>query len=155
VRAAVGEAGRLAFQGALELLVKAGADLNAAFSQLPSVARSFAGGPARGGGSLRERLACLEWMLTHGADPEQLGAWPSARAIVVAGFVGVPEYVKILRKGGAKMDGFAGAAIGDRKLVERALAAGPDFAQARDDSDQSGRGLTALHCAAGSRMPKA
>jgi hypothetical protein len=23
-----------------------------------------------------KRLACLEWLLKHGADPEQLGAWP-------------------------------------------------------------------------------
>ena len=55
------------------------------------------------------RLASLEWLLEHGADPELRGAWPSARAIVIAGFAG-----------------------------------------ARDTG-----GLTALHCAAGSRVPGA
>jgi ankyrin repeat protein len=89
-------------------------------------------------------------MLANGADPEQLGAWPASRAIVIAGFVGVPEYVRILRKGGAKMDGFAGAALGDRKLVGKALAQNAGFARERDHG-----GLTALQCAAGSRMPKA
>ena len=95
-------------------------------------------------------MACLEWLLENGADPELTGAWPSARAIIVAAFVGSPEYVKVLRKGGAKMDGFAGAALGDRKLVEKTLRARPDFPRERDLG-----GLTALQCAAGSRMPKA
>jgi hypothetical protein len=58
--------------------------------------------------------------------------------------------VKVLRKHGAKMDGFAGAALGDRKLVEKALAADPGFARTRDAGT-----LTALHCAAGSRLPTA
>jgi ankyrin repeat protein len=68
----------------------------------------------------------------------------------VAAFVGSPEYVAVLRKGGAKMDGFAAAALGDVKGVEKALAAHSDFATARDHGV-----LMALHCAAGSRMPKA
>jgi ankyrin repeat protein len=148
---AIGEAGRAAFREALELLVAAGADLNASYRNYRPLHSLLQEDPhAAGGKPSLERLACLEWMLEHGADPEQLGAWPSARAIVVAGFAGVPEYVKILRKHGAKMDGFAGAAIGDRKLVEKALAARPGFARERDSG-----GLTALHCAAGSRMPRA
>jgi hypothetical protein len=41
-------------------------------------------------------------MLEHGPDPEQLGAWPAARTIVIAGFVGVAEYVRILRTHGVR-----------------------------------------------------
>src|SRR5262245_39736899 len=33
-----------------------------------------------------ERLACLDWLLANGADPDALGAWPSARAVLVAAF---------------------------------------------------------------------
>jgi len=56
----------------------------------------------------------------------------------------------VLRKGGAVVDGFAGAALGDRKLVAKTLAARPEFARERDHG-----GLTALQCAAGSRLPGA
>lgn len=145
------EAGRLAMQPALALLKKAGADLNASWrnyrplhSLLQEEPHASAGKPAPA------RVACLEWLLANGADPEQLGAWPSARAMIVAAWVGSPEYAKVLRKGDAKMDGFAGAALGDRKLVEKTLRQRPDFARERDHG-----GLTALQCAAGSRMPKA
>jgi ankyrin repeat protein len=86
-------------------------------------------------------------MLANGADPEQLGAWPSARAVVIAAFGGRSEYVKRLRKAGAKIDGFTGAALGDRKAVQKALAARAGFALERD-----GGLLTALQCAAGSRL---
>jgi len=145
------EAGRLAMQPALALLKKAGADLNASWrnyrplhSLLQEDPHAAAGKPAP------VRLACLEWLLANGADPELLGAWPSARAIIVAAFIGSPEYVKALRQGGAKMNGFAGAALGDRKLVEKTLRERPEFARDRDHG-----GLTALQCAAGSRMAKA
>src|SRR5208337_2185789 len=104
----------MAIQPILALLKKAGADLNAKWRNyralhtlLQEESHAAAGKPAPA------RVACLEWLLANGADPEQPGAWPSARAIVVAGFVGSPEYVKALRQGGAKMDGFAGAALGD------------------------------------------
>ena len=148
---AVGEAGRLAWREAFELLVAAGADLNAPYRNyrplhalLQEDAHAASATPAP------ERVACLEWLLDHGADPEQTGGWPMARGIVVAGFVGRPEYVKILRAHGVKMDGFAGAALGDRNLVEKAISANSAFARERDSGI-----LTALHCAAGSRMPKA
>jgi ankyrin repeat protein len=144
-------AAQLAMQPALALLKTAGADLNASWRNyrplhalLQEDAHAAAGEPAP------ERLACLEWLLKNGADPEQLGAWPSARAIIVAAFVGSPEYVRVLRRSGAKIDGFAGAALGDRKLVEKTLRARPSFSRERDHG-----GLTALQCAAGSRMPKA
>ncbi|HXM41248.1 MAG TPA: ankyrin repeat domain-containing protein [Bryobacteraceae bacterium] len=144
-------AGGRAMQPALALLKKAGADLNASWRNYRALHALLQEEPhAAAGKPAPARLACLEWLLAHGADPEQLGAWPSARAIIVAAFVGSPEYVKALRKGGAKMDGFAGAALGDRKLVEKTLRARPDFARDRDHD-----GLTALQCAAGSRMPKA
>src|SRR5262249_15628840 len=127
------EAGRLAFQKALALLVKRGGDINASARQyraLHALLQEEAHGAAPA--PTRERLACLEWMLQHGADPESTGGWPPARAIVTAAFVGRPEYVQRLKKAGAKIDGFAGAALGERRVVERALKASPDFANARD-----------------------
>jgi ankyrin repeat protein len=144
-------AGALANRKALELLIRAGADLNGIYRNyrplhnlLQTDAHKAAGKPSP------ERLACLEWMLANGADPELTAAWPSARAIVIAAFAGSPEYVVVLRKSGVKIDGFAGAALGDRKLVEKALCQDPAFATSRDCGV-----LTALHCAAGSRMPGA
>jgi hypothetical protein len=144
------EAGRLAFQPALALLKESGAGLNASWrnyralhSLLQEDPHGVADKPAPA------RLACLEWLLQNGADLELLGAWPSAWAIIVAAFVGSPGYVAVLRRGGAKMDGFAGAALGDGKRVEKALRKSPEFARERDHD-----GLTALQCAAGSRMPK-
>jgi ankyrin repeat protein len=81
-------------------------------------------------------------MLKHGADPEQPGAWPPARAIIIATFVGEPEYIKRLKN--------AGTTLGDRKVVEKALRKQPGFAREREP-----QGLTALQCAAGSRLPGA
>ncbi|HLY19289.1 MAG TPA: ankyrin repeat domain-containing protein [Bryobacteraceae bacterium] len=147
---AVGMAAGRAMLAALKLLKAAGADLNASWRNYRPVHALLQEEPhAAGGKPAPARLACLEWLLAHGADPEQLGAWPAARAIIVAAFVGSPEYVKVLGQGGAKIDGFAGAGLGDRKLVEKTLRARPDFARERDHG-----GLTALQIAAGSRMPK-
>lgn len=72
------------------------------------------------------------------------------RAIIIAAFAGAPEYVMRLRNSGAQIDGFVGAALGDRRAVEKALAERPAFVHERDGSR-----LTALQCAAGSRMPGA
>jgi ankyrin repeat protein len=148
---AVVEAARLVFTKALALLHKNGADLNGIWrgyrplhALLQEDPHTAAGKPSP------ERLACLEWLLDHGADPEQLGAWPAARAIIIEALVGEPEYVKRLQKAGAKLDGFAAAALGDRKLVEKTLAKRPGFANDRDS-----RGLTGLQCASGSRYPRA
>jgi Ankyrin repeat len=135
---------------ALEILKRAGADLNGISRNYRPLHNLLQTDPHKVAGKpSEERLDCLEWMLENGADPELAAPWPSARAILIAAFVGVPEYVKVLRKHGAKVDGFVGAALGDRKLVENALR-DPEFATARD-----GGVLTALHCAAGSRMPGA
>jgi len=143
------EAERLAFQAAMEVLHRNGADLNASGRGYRPLHALLQEEPhAAAGKPTAERLTCLEWMLDHGADQEQLGAWPPARAIIIAAFVGAPEYVKRLRKAGARIDGFAGAALGDEKLVKKTLRERPAFASERD-----GGGLTALQCAAGSRFP--
>ena len=149
---AVGEAAGKAFLPALELLHKHGADLNAVWRNYrPLHALLQTTDPhAAAGKPEPARLEALDWLLEHGADPELLGAWPSARAIIIAAFVGEPGYVKRLKNGGARMDGFAAAALGDCKRIEETLAARPEFARERDHG-----GLTALQCAAGSRLPKA
>jgi ankyrin repeat protein len=148
---AVVEAGHLAFQKACELLLKNGADPNAMWCHYRPLHALLQEDPHKAAGKpSAERLACLDWLLQHGADTEQLAAWPAARAIVIAAFVGQPEYVRRLKKAGAKIDGFAAAALGDRKLVERALTKDSAFTKARDHG-----GLTALQCAAGSRYPGA
>jgi ankyrin repeat protein len=145
------EASRLAFRQALELFHKNGADLNAIWRGYRPLHSLIQENPHDASGEPGpERLACLDWLLEHGADPEQLAAWPPARAILVAAFAGRPEYVKHLRKAGAKLDGFVGAALGDPKMVEKALVKHPGFARDRDSG-----GLTALQCAAGTRLPAA
>jgi ankyrin repeat protein len=94
-----------------------------------------------------ERLDCLAWLLASGANPELLGAWPPARALVVAAFAGSPVYVDRLKTAGALVDDFASVVLGDRKRVEKLLAKRPDFAKERDTN-----GMTALHYASGSRI---
>jgi ankyrin repeat protein len=140
-----------AFGRAVQLLHRHGADLNAAWRGYRPLHALLQEEPhAAGGKPAAERLACLDTLLKLGADPELPGAWPQARAIVIAAFVGQPEYVGKLRQAGARIDGFAGAAIGHRELVEEALSEDTTFARARDAT-----ALTALQCAAGSRMPDA
>jgi len=147
---AVVEAGRLAFQKALELLHRNGADLNGFWRGYRALHALLQEDPhAAAGKPTAERLACLDWLLEHGADPEQTGAWPPARAIIIAAFVGEPEYIRRLKKAKAKIDGFAAAALGDRKMVEKTLQKNPEFANARDVG-----GLTALQCAVGSKYGK-
>jgi ankyrin repeat protein len=145
------EAARWAFLPALEFLRSKGASLNASFANYRPLHALLQEEPhAAAGRPSQERLACLEWMLANGADPEETGGWPLARGIVVAAFMGIPEYVERLRAAGANIDGFAAAALGDLKGVKRAISADPEFANARDDG-----GLTPLQCAAGSRMTAA
>jgi len=145
---AVVEAGRLAFQAALELIHKHGADLNASYRNYRALHALIQEKPeAQVAKTQAERLKCLDWLLSHGADPEELGAWPKARTLIIAAFAGRRAYVKRLQKAGARMDGFTGAALGDCDLVEKALREQPGFARARDQGI-----LTALQCAAGSRV---
>jgi len=97
--------------------------------------------------AVAERRKCLEWLLAHGADPELTGAWPPARAILVAAFGGVASFVEALRTGGARIDVFVSCALGDVRAVRRALGKDPALGDRRDNG-----GLTTLQCAAGSRM---
>jgi ankyrin repeat protein len=145
---AMTECGRAAWLPGFKLLHSRGGDLNAAYrgyrplhSLLQEETYTAAEKPSE------ERLNCLDWLLQEGADPEQLGAWPLARAIIVAAFVGSRAYVDRLRNSGALVDDFAAAALGDRKRIERILARLPAFAMARDTN-----GMTALQYAAGSRI---
>lgn len=148
---AVVSAGGLAWQAGLTLLVEAGADLNAMWRNYRPIHALLQEDPhAPAGTPTPEGLACLTWMLAHGADPEQTGAWPLARGIVVAAHVGAAAYTELLIQGGARVDGFAAAALGRREGVERAIRSDAGFPMARDQG-----GLTALQCAAGSRMPGA
>ena len=145
------EAGRLAFQPAMELLHSKGADLNAVWRGYRPLHSLLQEEPHRASGTpSAERLECLDWLLAHGADPEQPGAWPPARAIIIAAFMGEPRYVNRLRKARARIDGFAAAALGDQNLVQKTLIRSPGFVRQRDSG-----GLTALQCAAGSRFSEA
>jgi ankyrin repeat protein len=148
---AINTAAAHVFLPAIELLHKHGADLNASWRNYRPLHNLIQSEPhAAASDFLPKRLECFDWLLDHGADPEQLGAWPSARAIIVAAFAGNPEFVKRLRKAGARIDGFVSAALGDAKAVEKILGERPSFVHDRD-----GGVLTALQCAAGSRLPKA
>jgi len=149
-RAIIAAAGR-ALLPAVQLLHRRGADLNAVWRNYRPIHNLMQTDPHAATEKPEPgRLACLEWMLANGADPELAGAWPAARALIIAAFVGQPEYVKCLRRAGARVDGFTGAALGDGKAVEKALGERPEFARERDTG-----GLTALQCAAGSRLPRA
>jgi ankyrin repeat protein len=145
------EAARIASQPGLELLFQCGADLNAVWrgyrplhALIQEEPHAFSGHPSP------DRLSCLKWLLENGADPERPAGWPPARAVITAAFVGEQAYVDGLRGGGINMDGFAAAAIGDIRLVGKALRQRPALATERDIG-----GLTALQCAAGSQMPGA
>jgi len=143
------DAARLGWQAGLAALARAGADLNASWRNYRPLHALIQEKPHEGGSSTPERVRCLTWMLSHGVDPERLGAWPSARALVIAAFSGQPEYVRALRKGGAAIDVFTAAALGDDKYVTRKLSKDASLARTRDQGV-----LTALHCAAGSRLWK-
>jgi ankyrin repeat protein len=140
-------AGRLAWLPGLRLLVANGGDLNASFRNYRPLHALIQEQPHAGVHSTPARVACLKWMLEHGADAEQLGAWPQARALVVAAFCGDPAYVAALRDAGARIDVFTASALGDAPRVKKLLAKDSALATARD-----GGSLTALQCSAGSRM---
>lgn len=156
--AAVVNAGRLAWLPGLKLLARHGADLNAIARNYRAIhaliqerphepVGKTAELPAARRAALAARVTCLEWLLAHGADPEAMAAWPSARALVIAAFVGEPAYVRVLRRAGARLDIFTASALGDARRVSGMLAREPGLAAARD-----GRLLTALQCAGGSRL---
>lgn len=145
---AVVDAGRRADRRALAALLGKGADLNAVWRGYRALHALIQEDPhAEGARDPKQRLPCLVWLLEHGADPELPGAWPPARAILVAAFTGEPLYVDALREHGAKVDFFARCALGDLAGVKRELARSKERAQARDGEG----GLTALQCACASR----
>src|SRR5215469_13449401 len=98
-----------AFLDGIKALSKNGSDLNAItrnYRPLHNLLQSHVHEPQKDKPT-PARLECLEWLLAHGADPELMAAWPQARAIIVAAFMGFEEYIKILKRGGARIDGFA------------------------------------------------
>jgi ankyrin repeat protein len=148
-RAAV-EAGRLGWKEGLELLARAGADLNASFRGYRPLHSLIQESPhGERAAPTAERVRCLRWLLSHGADPETLGARPPARAILIAAFVGERAFVKELLEGGAQVDGFVAAALGDIEHLEKELEREPEFPRKRDSG-----GLTALQCCAASGLGK-
>ena len=140
-------AGRLAWLPGLRLLVAKGGDLNAPFKNYRGLHALIQERPHAGVRSTPARIACLTWMIEHGADPELLAAWPQARALAVAAFTGDRGYVDALRAAGARIDVFTASALGDAARVKKLLAKDPSLATARD-----GGLLTALQCCAGSKM---
>ncbi|HET9370126.1 MAG TPA: ankyrin repeat domain-containing protein [Vicinamibacterales bacterium] len=144
---AIVDAGRLAWKPGLALLVKHGADLNACAKNYRALHALMQEKPHAGGSSTPKRVACLQWLLARGADPDLLGAWPLARAPIVAAFQGEREYLRVLRDGRGKPDVFVAAAAGDLARVKALLQQDPLLATARDQGH-----LTALQCAAGSRL---
>ena len=135
---------------ALAALVKAGADVNASWRGYRALHALIQEEPhAAAAPASKERCATLEWLLEHGADPELAGAWPPARAILVAAFAGEPRFVEILREHGAKVDFFVRCALGDLAAVKRELGKSKALAAARDGE----AGLTALQCVCASRLP--
>jgi len=141
-------AGGKAWQAGLAMLVRAGGDLNGAYRNYRALYALIQEDPHKAGPPTPERVACLEWMLAHGADPELPGAWPAARALVIAAFQGEWTYVDAIRKAGATINIFTAAALGDEQKVRAFLAKDRTLAKAAD----VGGALTALHCAAGSHL---
>lgn len=146
-RALIAAAG-VAWQAGLAALVKAGGDLNGVYRNYRSIHALIQEDPHKGGTSTPERVACLEWMLSHGADPELPGAWPAARGLIIAAFQGERGYVEALLNADATINVFTAAALGDDREVASFLKRDTSVARAKD----AGGWLTALHCAAGSRL---
>lgn len=144
----VTEAGRLGDLQFMKLLKSAGADLNALFRGYRAMHALIQEKPHGGEtDASADRLACLAWMLQNGADPELPAAWPPSRAILVAAFQGSEEFVHLLKKHGAKIDGFVHCALGDMTAVRKIIKKDPGFVTARDQGV-----ITGLHCACASRM---
>jgi ankyrin repeat protein len=143
------EAARKADVGALKVLVGRGGDVNASYRNYRPLHSLIQERPhdAPPGRAEPRRLTCLAWLLDHGADPDALGAWPSSRAILVAAFAGVPEYVELLRERGARVDLHVEAALGELASVRKRLARDRAIAGGCDEG-----GLTPLVCCAGSRL---
>jgi hypothetical protein len=148
---AVIESARLGLQPMLAALVKAGADINSIYRGYGALHALIQENPLTPGSTpSKSRLACLEWMLAHNADPELLGGFPPARALLIAAFTGLKEYADVLIDNGCIRDGFTAAAMGDLRAIVRRIKQDPSFAKTRDAG-----GLTALQCCAASRVAPA
>src|SRR5262245_9247604 len=122
----------LGWRAGLALMVKHGGDLNASHRNYRPLHALIQEKPHHGGSSTPKRVACLKWMLSKGADPELTGAWPMMRALIVAAFTGEREYVTALLDGGARLDFFGDAALGNARKIEKSLGRDPALAHARD-----------------------
>ena len=147
-RVAVGAAGA-AWKAGLAVLHRHNVDLNGVYKNYRPLHALIQTKPHESAAATRERVRCLEWLLAHGADPEEMAAWPSARAMVIAAFVGERQYVDVLKRNGAKIDVFTAAALADASKVGRFLERDRTLGTSRD-----GGLLTALQCCAGSRLGK-
>lgn len=146
-RAIVRAAGR-GDPGEIRALLREGADPNASWRGYRPLHALIQERPKEGGPSPdRKRLEAMDILLAAGADPERTGAWPPARAILVAAFTGIPAFVERLAEASVKVGGFVAAAVGDAATMRRLLKKDAAFSSARDDG-----GLTALQCAAASRL---
>lgn len=142
------DAARFARSEVLGLLLRAGADPDARYRGYRPLHALIQEQPHGQAGVVSdERLRCLDLLLRAGADPRQLGAYPPANALLIAAFTGLSPFVDALLETGTPVDGFAEAALGRVAEITERLAGDPGFSIARDDG-----GLTALQCAAASRM---
>jgi len=142
------QAAGLGWPEATALLLEQGADANAEWRNYRPLHALMQEEPhAAAGQPAAERVETLRLLLRRGADPELRGAWPATRALLIAGFVGLPVYTEILLEAGAAVDGFAAAALGDVALFRRIFKKDPGLATARE-----GGVLTALMCACGTRL---
>jgi len=145
------DAAQKADTDSIHALLKRGADINAPYRGYRALHALIQTKPhADAVAPSAAQLTAFSWMLDHGADPDLPGAWPQARAILVAAFAGAPQYVDLLVRHGFKSDAFVSAALGDAAAVKRAIGRDPSIAVARDP-----HGLTLLQCAAASRMGRA
>ncbi len=147
---AVVEAAQRADRRALERLVQAGADLDVSWRGYRALHALIQEDPHAEEQPLRRSACCLVWLLEHAADP---GARRRLASRARPARRGLQRRSALRRGARARMerrvDVFARAALGDLAGVQRELAKDPSLATARD-----GGALTALQCAAASRLGK-
>ena len=92
----------LAQQGAtFNVMYREYRPLHALIQESPHPASDASVAPPPGGGKLsvekQKKLKALDRLLANGADPGLTGAWPPARAVIVAAFAGDHEIVARMR----------------------------------------------------------
>ncbi|MCK6445362.1 MAG: ankyrin repeat domain-containing protein [Planctomycetes bacterium] len=142
------EAARFARPKALEILLDAGADPNAAWRNYRPIHAVIQAEPhAERAGPADARLACVDVLLARGVDLELDGSWLAVRPLLLAAFSGEDRIVERLLDAGAKEDVFTDAALGRRARIDQALREAPELARTRDAST-----FTPLAAAAASRL---